>query len=575
MPAAPLTPCAAAADRAESALLLCAGALLAAIWFGHFVKPHGDFFEFRETGRALLAGELPETFKRAPLFPLAVACTGNILAALGAARPFEQRAAELLNAALLPLNALLLLVALRRVWRPAAAWLAAWFLLLPLSAYAAAHCLAEGLLTGLLLACVLVANVGQARAALSGAYVLASLALLTRYDAIGGLLAVAIADAGHGAKPLRVALRACVAALPTTLWLGLTALYWRTRAADHYVAQLIERPGFDLGWSLDSLLRCLLDVDRLSLPAPLADWSAALHAALLVSLALLAACGALCGVLRREPLLCGCVTVLAPYILIHAAFPFREFRFGYPPAPLALLLIAAACREIPPLLRRRLPSAWVRRALAALLLVAALAVLIGEGQRAWSVAQLRRGFDSAALAVIVDLTLALLVAGLNLARWRGGLAGGAATVCLIALALVHGRAVRDRMGTGREYENAVAAARWVAARVAAHEGVLSAWPALLRMHCGDLPRGRFIAFTDVVADDWRALRAELEARGVAYIIWHDQLFAEQGDYYANKWRLQRFEHLSNPASASSAGLRAAAEFAERPNLWIYRIVPGE
>ena len=87
--------------RADIVALMLLGLVVGLTCRGHFAKPHNDFYQFRETGHALLHGELPDTFKRAPVFPLLVASLGSLIEA---ALPFEVRkhpdvlAAEWLNA---------------------------------------------------------------------------------------------------------------------------------------------------------------------------------------------------------------------------------------------------------------------------------------------------------------------------------------------------------------------------------------------------------------------------------------------------------------------------------------------
>src|SRR5205823_4085583 len=97
------TPPAAGSDArvgsaADIAALLFLGLALALPWRGHFIKPHYDFYQFCETGRSLLHGELPATFKRAPLFPLLIAAGGAALRAAGALDAPELTAGEWLNA---------------------------------------------------------------------------------------------------------------------------------------------------------------------------------------------------------------------------------------------------------------------------------------------------------------------------------------------------------------------------------------------------------------------------------------------------------------------------------------------
>jgi hypothetical protein len=159
--------------------LVVLAALLGLACRGHFVKPHGDFYEFRETGHALLRGELPASFKRAPVFPVLVAATGTLLGSIVATEtPPDQLAAGWINALLLPCNVVLTYLIGRRWFGGGARWAAVWVALLPVGLYCTAHVLVEPLL----LTTVLL-TVWLTRRRSKWAYLAAALAALTRYDA--------------------------------------------------------------------------------------------------------------------------------------------------------------------------------------------------------------------------------------------------------------------------------------------------------------------------------------------------------------------------------------------------------
>ena len=127
--------------------LIVLAALLALTCRGHFVKPHADFHEFRSTGHALLRGELPPTFKRAPVFGVLAAAAGTVLGAVVSTEtPADQLAASWINAALLPCNVVLCYLVGRRWFGAGACWAAVWFAVLPMGLHCTAHVLVEPLL---------------------------------------------------------------------------------------------------------------------------------------------------------------------------------------------------------------------------------------------------------------------------------------------------------------------------------------------------------------------------------------------------------------------------------------------
>jgi hypothetical protein len=551
-------------------VLLTLGLALAAACFGHFIKPHGDFYEFRETGPALLSGRLPDSFKRGPLFPLTVALTGRCIGAVVTTeRPADQLAAEGVNAALLPVNGLLVYALARRWLGRAARWPAACFLLLPLGLYSAAHALVEPLLITLTLATLWAAGPGAIDRRKWLAYVIAGAAAVTRYEAAGLLLGLVVADF-IARRPWRQTLRdSLLASLPLAAWLMLTAATWTTRGADHYVAQAFERPGFDPVWPLASVQHCLWPADRLRVPIWLADWEHSIR--VLVGTALLPAAllGAGLLVARKDRAAIAGATWLTGYWLVFSCFPFREQRFGYPPAPLVLLLMAVGAQWLAQRVGSVVTGRLARAALLAPAVLLGVALLPGELMSVRHTLTSRPDWN--APAAVACVAGAGLIAATSLARsplsWLRAMA--AASV-LLALAAVQANRALPLLGSGHEMLGMVQAARWVRDRVPHSERVISNTPGLLRLYAGNGVANRFLGFDEITANDWAGVVSECRRRGIGYIVWHDQLFDEHGDYYAQRWRLRRFEALAAPGEA--AGVEVVWESRPRPDGPLVRIV---
>ena len=562
-PAAAAAPVEERSARRELLPLVIAAILLAFPCRGHFVKPHGDFYEFRETGRALLRGELPPTFKRAPVYPLLVALGGTAAAAAGATEiPPDQLAAEWLNAVLLPCNVVLVYLIGRRWFGSGARWAALWTALLPVGLYCTAHVLVEPALLATVLLTVWLAQRGS-----RWAYAAAALALMTRYDAAGVLPWLVVADVRRGVRVRQALARGALALVPLSVWLVLTALTWETRSADHYLRQIGEQRTLDVLWPLEASLSVVFGPDALAVPVWAAECEPWLRAAVRVAIVVSALVGAVALLLRRDPGVLAALGFLVGYWGVHAAFPFRFFRFGYPPAPLVLLLAGSG---------GQLVAGWLRP-LAARRLVAG-AALIGLTFPLLMLAY-EEAFRLRLLLAVRQEWLTMLPAagllgtglvwgGAVVGRQRSGprLLGGLA---LCVLALVQMRLALPLLGSGRERINDVWAARWVRDHVAPHEGVLTDSPGLLRLYAGDEPAGRFVGLGQIAAESWPEILAECRGRGIRYIIWHTEVFSEQGAYYIRKWGLERFQVLAEPEQV--AGLSVVVRYEGDPTLWVLRI----
>lgn len=527
--------------------ILLLGFALALSVRGHYPRPHEDFFELLETGQALLGGELPSTFKRAPLYPLIVAAGGALLdAAVPGGTPAAQRFGEWLSALLLPANAVLLYFVARRWTAGAARWAALVFLLLPWGLYCTAHLLLEPLLVAMILLTLLAAGRRPALACL-----FASAATLTRFDAAGLIAGLILSDVLRRERPARIALRGLAMAALPALWLLLTALTWSERSGDHYVRQMIERPGFDLVWSARAVLDACVNPQRLVLP-PWADLEPAILRELAGGVLVLSGLvGAAVMLARREPAAVAGVVAFAAYALVHAAFPFRFERFGYPPAPLLLAFSAAGLSSAWSVASR---SAWergVRAGVTTFAVVAATLLIWGETSARTAGGG---GLRSTALLPIFAIALALPTVAAMLGGTRR-VAQGLAALLVAAAGLVHLREGEALLGPRAARDELLDAARWVAARLRPDDGVVSDVSGLLRLYAPGHDRARLISFERLGGETLAEALAECRKRGVRYLIWHERIFDFHGAYYAARWRLERFTPLSEPRLVP--GLRVA------------------
>ncbi len=559
---------------ADTVALAALGLLLALPLRGHFAKPHGDFFELRECGVALLRGELPPTLKRGPVYPLLVAGGGALCRAAGVSDPPpEQYFAGWLGVVLLPLNAVLLhrlagrwCAALAPRGAAGARWWAAAFLLLPVGLYCTAHLLLEPLLVTLLLATLLAAGVQHPRAA----YALAALATLTRFDVAGLIPGLALADLRAGRPARRVLLLSAAALLPLTAWLGLTAATWSTHADEHYLRQMARRPTCDPVGAADVVLDAAFNPPRLRLPLWFALDEAHLRAVCRGLLAL-GALGGLAALLRRrEHSATVAVVAAAAYLAVHAIFPFRFLRFGYPPAAVLLPAAAAGLAGGWHALGRRPATRAVRNGAGVLLTLGGLLVALGEYD-AVVVPPADAGWSRAALLGVALATIVLALA--RLANRPTRLAHAAVALGVVLLARVQLREADALLNGGYDTRPLVAAARWIAAHTGPDDGVVSDQPGLLRLYAPNAPRLRFLSYADVQADDWPGVVAELRARGVRYLLWHEHVAEEVAhELDARPWRLARFAPLASPEACPDVEI--VWRSTPGPLTWVLRLRPA-
>lgn len=548
-----------AADGTTLAALTVLGLVISLAVRGHFVMPHPDFLEFADVGHALIHGHLPPTFKRAPVYPLVVSAIGALLPVEAP----ERAAAEWLNVAAYPLSGLLVyLIASRWIGR-GARWIAMAALLMPIGVYCTAHVIVEPLLTTLLLATVWFVVRDRARTA----YVLAGLASVTRFDAAGLLLGLTIADIARGVRVGTIVKRLLPAAAPLAAWLILTAATWESRSDDHYLRQIAARPVFQPGWALGIVGWSIGDPFALRLPGVLAALTPALAGCLVALLWVGVALGAVELLRTRDAGGAVALVTVGAYVAVHAVFPFRPERFGYPPAPLVLMTAGVGWQRLVSWCRASTAGATLLRAGR---IVAATAVAGLVFREVESVAE-QVGLSS----IPAIIPLALLAAAMIWAapRLRGRVSGLLELAACFVLIATQLRCAALLMGSGRDLANQVEAARWVREHAPRGSAVLSACPGLLRLYVGRDPPDRFEHFGRIRADEWADILAECRARSIEYIIWHDQLWQEHGPYYSEKWRLSRFDRLAAPNPAD--GVIAERYFPRHPNLVIVRILPDD
>lgn len=563
----------------EAAILLAASSAIAATLFLHFLRPHGDFYEFRESGAALLSAKLPETTKRGPVYSLTIALLGHFASLLpGRTVPADQLAAALLNALLLPTNVLLVYFVTLGWNRGAAPWAALTALIAPQTWLATAHVLVEPLLVFLMLATVLLAQRGS-----RWAYFGAAVAAVTRYDLAGLLVGVTIADRVRGASAARILPRAAAALVPLASWLVVTAWTWPTHSRDHYLEQIHGHAidgtlRFDPAWAARSLVSAAGASVCPGIPIWAADLRPLVESGLPAAAAALFLIGAIVHLRRREAGMVVVLTAIAAYVAVHALFPFRLERFGFPPAPAAIAIAAAGGATLLSWAFRSSAATRATMLTVGFILVVAMAAweldtLSAIGPRVeWS-EWVRYGAALIALFGISGAALARIRGvgcGLPLPSRRFSVAAIAfGTTAALAWSLASARESRAQLGKRQQPSALLDAAAWVSRSLPTEARVLSGVGGLLALYC-ESGTERFPGFEQIAADDWDGILRECAARGISRVLWYEGFLEEQGEYYVAKWRLGRFAHLDHSATR---GLEIERRFAGDPAVVVYRLSP--
>jgi hypothetical protein len=563
--------------RIEAAILLTAAGAIAATLFLHFLRPHGDFYEFRESGLALLSARLPETTKRGPVFPILIAVMGRFISLFPARTvPADQLAAAVLNAALLPANVLLVYFAARGWHRGAGPWAALAAMIAPQAWLASAHVLVEPLLGFLFLLTMVLARRGS-----RWAYVCAGIAAITRYDLAGLLVGVAIADRVRDGSVSGVLRRSAMALVPLASWLAVTAWTWPTHSRDHYLEQIRGHAEsgalrFDPVWAVRAVLSGAGASVRPGLPIWATDLRPLVETGAPAALTVLFVVGAVTHARRRDGGMVVALIAVCTYVAVHALFPFKFERFGYPPALCGIAVAAAGGAALLSSTYRGGAAIGGTVIAFGLILVAAMAAW--EVDTLWAIRLRIEAAEwiryAAALAAVLGVWCAAMAVAGDRQGGRPSVRGSFAHVLIafgaiaaVAWVLASARETRAGLGKRQQPSALVDAARWVSAALPADARILSGVGGLLALYC-DSGTERFPGFEQIAANDWDGILCECGARGVNRVLWYEGFLEEQGEYYIAKWRLQRFAHLDDGATR---GLEVERRFAGDPAVVVYRL----
>ncbi|MFH1616261.1 MAG: hypothetical protein ABIG61_14390 [Planctomycetota bacterium] len=312
-------------------ILLLFGIYQSILYFGYKVVPNSDFPDFIRTGHELLSLKWPTSFNRAPVLGILQAFLSRIV---GGSTP-DLTGARLLNALLHPPAVVLMWLVGKKIIGRSAFWLTLIAMINPYVLQMLGDPIAE---TTLLFFVLLTFYFIFRRS--GWAYLFASITMMVRYEGAALIMAAFVMDMIYGENRRRriyAFLYSVLAAVPLVLWLGATALDWKSQGQTHYLAAfkadygaLFAEPVEErTGWLLHMKLLWQVAFRSLFITTPGASQSTAqiLQFVSRSVVALVFAWGVIYGLYRRQWKILALLLFFLPYFWVHQRYPFPALRF--------------------------------------------------------------------------------------------------------------------------------------------------------------------------------------------------------------------------------------------------------
>ncbi|MBN2590123.1 MAG: hypothetical protein JXA96_09685 [Sedimentisphaerales bacterium] len=564
----------------EIGFLIAAGLLFSFSFLGHFVVPNSDFLSFLSTGKSWLHFQIPNSMKRAPVYSIITA-----LAGLPFSRPDRYLlGAEVYNALMLPVVMILIYLNCRKIKLAGAVWIALLAGISPWVVRLSSEPLAE-----LTILAFFAATILFVRDNIKLAYLFAALASITRWDMVGLIPAVALADLLQNRKWRKTIIRSVTASIPFILCMIITAVQLLKSKAEGGGGHYLQVLGQDRTFRLLEDLRLYWEgiMSFLNVQLGHRDWTGetvafdTMNSAIFwITASLLLVtfmAGAAFAFIRKQWEIIVMLITAVPYILIHAVYPYRLSRFCVP-VQWGIFLVAAYGLQI---VYRKLFAENKRKVLRIILSITVgivfvfWAVKIGEG-----FLLARRICPPISLASIVTLILALVSfvvieiirkSALS-ARWL------LVPVFLFMAVLSSGSNIGLRMNNKADV-NFKKLAEWFLENAEENDKMVTTMPGFMPIFTG-LPEDRFIhsgSFSREDANDFAEYIQKCKEGGVTLIAW-DSRIAKIGDLYYEIWGLDRTEVLAAPVLGMKVDMIGRCKLIHmisdgEPKIAIYRIMP--
>ena len=539
-------------EMALIAMLLGFGVYHSVIYFGHQVVPNSDFPGFVQTGRQLLAGQLPSDYKRAPV----VGILQVTLSRLAGGQHPDLTGGWLLNALLHPLSVVLVYLIGRMIVGRAAFWVALIASINPYVLQLVCDPIAETTLMFFVLITFLFILRGS-----SWAYLFASLTSMVRYEGAALILAAFVMDMIRrktSGRRWRAFGYAVLASVPLGLWMLGTAWQKKPLADTHYLNVLVlggqtwdtftEFMGILWEATLRHLLLTAASVKHFLGTSPRFDELPnqgifALSKILAVATFLF---GCVYGLIQRQGRILALLIFFVPYVMVHSLMPeYIYHRFGTPIHWIVLLVCIYGLQSVWRMINanNRVPGS-VKIVLQVGLGVVALVWLAPLLDYPAKLVPGSR--DSAYLPYVA---LGVLAGGIVVCTWRDGIRSlvrtSAVAILLGAMVFSNQYSVARVVGNGDRDIEFKRLADWFYEKGRDGEKLVTTMPGHLKTYA-PARRGQVVPTNAIKAADPQDFVSRCREKGVVYVAWDSRLGFARRDRYYKIFGLQHIAMLGQP-----------------------------
>ncbi|MBW8015906.1 MAG: glycosyltransferase family 39 protein [Planctomycetes bacterium] len=538
------------------AVLIAFGAYLSILYYGHKIVPCSDFMGFYRTGRQIANFQLPTSYKRAPVTGLLQYMTSFFMKS-----PYPHlRAGWMVNAILNPLSLVLLWLIGKEMLGKSGKWLAILVIVNPWTLSLLIEPIAE---TTMLFFVLLTIYLIFKRT--SWCYLAGMAATMVRYEAATLVIAAFLVDmiySKNKKQRLKALLFAFLAAIPLMLWMYGT-LKSGTKGTTHYFNVFsfsaskefkdmgADKTGiikhFNIIWSVGFryLFGLPLDTDR-EVYKEFFNISKFLVSSTFIL-------GLVFAAIRKNWKIMVLLCFLAPYVLVHAYYPYPIARFH----AISFWIVLAICLYgIVELWKfadkgNRIPRPVV--CCMQVLTISCLAVwlfkLLSTDPRVPTHIQYANKISpqSSSIAFVTfGVVLALAIVPVLLMRFKGAM-HALTVVFLFAVMIVSNQlGVASLMQTGKHDSEFKVLADWYTENAKPGEKMATSMTPVVSLYVSN-PSG-IVNYRNIKSTGPADFANKLHKKGIKYIAWDSRLGLAPTDPYYKLYHLEKIKTLMHPQS---------------------------
>ncbi len=546
--------------------------------------PNSDFPAFIKTGKALLAFELPGSFKRAPVLGLLQAALSR---AVGGQHP-DLTAGWLLNSILHPFSLLLLYLIARKILN-GAAWLYAIIVIVnPWTVALLVQPIAE---TTMIFFTLLTVYFILRRS--NWCYLFASIATMTRYECAALILGAFVFDMimrTSRKERIRAFSYSALASVPLGLWLLGTKLTWQPDVTRHYFGHFTSSRGH-IGteyfrWLWEATFMPLLQLP-LSIKAAFVTPPTTAAEAVFISEAaeavkafldfskFIAATGCIVAIvyslIKRQWKLLPLIIFFGCYVGIHMMRMVTRHRYCLPAVWVGLLLCIYGWQHICKMVNYK---DWIPRpAIISLQLIiiaaagiwlAMLAPHLAAAAKLLSPTSRYLPYIAAAVIAIIFTVRTFIFRARHV--WRD-----AAFSMLACLMVVSGQFTLVRqVGTGKRDVEFKMLADWYVKNAEPGEKLAATLTNVMRFFAPKQSKN-FIPTESIGGDDAAKFIRKCYKRDIRYIAWDSRIGLTPTNSYYRKWGIDRIAMLARPQSTGPYEFITQLKHSDRRYINVFRL----